>query len=72
MWIESRSIAIAGLTLARKSFPREYMPGTAMGTIDDVTEPASFVYVVSLYCGAGYHDLPFETGTSKVVLGVDF
>ena len=43
-----------------------------MGTIDDVTEPASFVYVVSLYCGAGYHDLPFETGTSKVVLGIDF
>jgi hypothetical protein len=31
----------------------------------------AFVHVVSLYCGGGYHDIPFETATASVVLGVD-
>ena len=48
------------------------MQRSTTGTVDDATGAASFVYVVSLYCGAGYHDLSFETDTSKVVLGIDF
>ena len=45
--------------------------GVAQAT-GTATAAAVFVYVVSLYCGAGYLDLPFETSTSKVVLGIDF
>ena len=48
------------------------MPSSTPGVDGCITAAASFVYVVSLYCGAGYHDLPFETSTSSVVLGIDF
>ena len=51
------------------------LEGTAIG-VSKATGPgaaaAVLVYVVSLYCGAGYLDLPFETVRSKVVLGIDF
>ena len=29
------------------------------------------VHVVSLYCGGGYHDIPFQNAKANVVLGVD-
>ena len=31
----------------------------------------AMVHVVSLYCGGGYHDIPFENAKGNVVLGVD-
>ena len=46
--------------------------GVAQATGTVTAAVVFFVYVVSLYCGAGYLDLPFETSTSKVVLGIDF
>ena len=49
--------------------------GTAIGVAQATGTGAAaavLVYVVSLYCGAGYLDLPFETGRSKVVLRINF
>ena len=53
------------------SSPEVTAIGVAQAT-GTVAAAAVLVYVVSLYCGAGYLDLPFETRTSKVVLGIDF
>ena len=53
------------------SSPEVTAIGVAQAT-GTVAAAAVLVYVVSLYCGAGYLDLPFETGRSKVVLGIDF
>ena len=53
------------------SSPEVTAIGVAQAT-GTVAAAAVLVYVVSLYCGAGYLDLPFETRRSKVVLGIDF
>ena len=67
-----RSIRTAlGCAHMATSSPEVTTIGVAQAT-GTVAAAAVLVCVVSLYCGAAYLDLSFETSTSKVVLGIDF